>query len=126
MWLGCTRNSFTGMHIPMGDINRCAYCGQRRPAEEPESLRRNSDPDTSHESARYMVASGQLGKDQQLFYNTVIENPGIIAGEIDDKTGRNGLWRRSKEVFDRGLVVYGAPRTYAGSGRKQRSIWPAK
>lgn len=43
-------------------------------------LHRNSDPATSREAAHHMVTSGQLGKDQRLFYKTVIENPGHHRG----------------------------------------------
>ena len=89
------------------------------------ALARKHDPSTSHAAASHMVNSGQLGRDQQTVLAYVRSHPGAIAVEVDEGTGRTGLWKRLPELEKMGMIYTSGARRNPNSRRPQR-CWFAR
>lgn len=92
----------------------------------PEELARSEDPETSHEAAAWLIESGALGRGQKTAYVGICSAPGCVAGELELITHYPGIWKRVNELHKKKLIYYGEKRTFWGTGRPQRSIWPVK
>ncbi len=85
---------------------------------------RNTDPDTSHEAARDLVASGMQAQQQAQVAAAVRQHPGLTSRELAFSAGldRYMVARRLPELESDGLVVHGAPRICSMS-RKRCQTW---
>lgn len=89
-------------------------------------IARNTDPDTSHEAAAEITASGVRGEQQAQTIAAVRAFPGCTMQELAEKTGhdRYMLARRISECETAGAVRRGAKRTCEVTGRKAEEWWP--
>lgn len=70
---------------------------------------RHSDPESSREAARAIIATGDRAHQQAEAYAAVRAYPGRTSLELSELTGicRWRLGRRLPELIDRGLVTQG-------------------
>jgi predicted ArsR family transcriptional regulator len=89
--------------------------------DDPRTLARATDPDTSREAARDAVASGSVARHESLILAALAGHAaGMTSEEIATAAGldRHAAARRLPELERRGLVRRGEPRRSAGSGRR--------
>ncbi len=89
-----------------------------------QPIARASDPQTSHDAAAQITASGRRETLRQQCLAAVFTHPGRTAGEIGDLTGLgyDKVWRRASELKRDGLIFEGEPRVW--HGRAQVTLWP--
>lgn len=87
---------------------------------------RSADPQTSHDAARHIVASGAQALQQNQTLDAVAGNPGLTSNELARATGldRYMLARRLPELCDSDRVVRGDARRCSVSGRSAATWWP--
>ena len=87
---------------------------------------RRTDPQTSHDAARHIVASGAQALQQNQALDAVDRNPGLTSNELARATGldRYMLARRLPELCDSDRVVRGDARKCGVSGRSAATWWP--
>lgn len=87
---------------------------------------RSTDPETSHDAARHIVASGAQALQQNQALDAVACHPGLTSNELARATGldRYMLARRLPELCDRDLVVAKDQRKCNVSGRTAYTWWP--
>jgi len=78
---------------------------------------RSTDPETS----RQPVVNKQGLK--EIAYEAIKKNPGLTAGEIEERTQR-GIWKRLNELESDGLITRGLPRLNRGTNRHQMTWYP--
>ena len=85
---------------------------------------RNTDPTTSHEAARAIIATGDRAHQQAEAYAAVRAYPGRTSLELSELTGicRWRLGRRLPELIDRGLVTQGPKRRCTASARGLNAV----
>lgn len=85
---------------------------------------RNTDPCTSHEAARAIIATGDRAHQQQLAYAAVRAFPGRTSLELSHLSGldRYALARRLPELVERGLVTQGPKRRCTASARGLNAV----
>lgn len=85
---------------------------------------RNTDPCTSHEAARAIIATGDRAHQQHLAYAAVRAYPGRTSLELSHLSGleRHALARRLPELIDRGLVTQGPKRRCTASARGLNAV----
>src|SRR5688500_553962 len=85
---------------------------------------KNSDPVTSHEAARAIIATGDRAYQQHLAYSAVRAYPGRTSLELSALSGqdRYRLARRLPELIDRGLVTQGPKRRCTASPRGLNAV----
>ena len=85
---------------------------------------RHSDPVTSHEAARAIIATGDRAHQQHLAYAAVRAYPGRTSLELSHMTGicRWQLARRLPELIERGLVTQGPKRRCTASARGLNAV----
>lgn len=66
---------------------------------------RNSDPETSHEAAARIKASGALNRQQQLVSDAVRVHKGFTSGELAKAHAKQygGTWQQHRPMFGRRL-----------------------
>ena len=94
-------------------------------------IARTADPATSHQAAEAITKSGQRQSQCEQILAVIQCQPGAIAGEIADETENPKLLTHEviKRIHDlevKGLVIPGASRRWAGSGKMQRRWFPAE
>ena len=89
---------------------------------------RSTDPQTSHDAARHIVASGQQALQQEQTRDAVACHPGLTSNELARATGldRYMLARRLPELCDSDRVVRGDARRCSVSGRSAATWWPVR
>lgn len=85
---------------------------------------RNSDPISSHEAARAIIATGDRAHQQHLAYAAVRAYPGRTSLELAALSGqdRYRLARRLPELAERGLVTQGPKRRCTASARGLNAV----
>lgn len=85
---------------------------------------RHTDPSTSHEAARAIIATGDRAHQQHLAYAAVRAYPGRTSLELSHLSGmdRYTLARRLPELIDRGLVTQGPKRRCTASARGLNAV----
>ena len=80
---------------------------------------RHTDPESSREAARAIIATGDRAHQQALAYAAVRAYPGRTSLELAHLSGieRHALARRLPELIDRGLVTQGPKRRCTASAR---------
>jgi len=89
---------------------------------------RRTDPQTSHDAARHIVASGGQAAQHAQTQDAVRCHPGLTSAELARDTGfdRYMLARRLPELCDDDRVVRGDARKCAVSGRSAATWWPVQ
>ena len=98
----------------------------QRELERAKALRRNTDPETSHEAARHVVR--HLGEVQRWVLDIVKQWPGCTASELADAKGIGDIRqinRRLPELEEQGRVRRGEARECAITGRKAATWFPS-
>lgn len=107
------------------DVSREALRSQRQGliADLPRS--RSTDPDTSHEAADAIRASGDLGRQQKAVLEAVRRWPGLTSLELGARMDINrwAVARRCPELEVAGKIHRGAARKV--NGRSHLTWWPA-
>lgn len=87
--------------------------------DEARTLAKATDPVTSHEAARAIIATGDRAHQQHLACAAVRAYPGSTSLELSRLSGldRHMLGRRLGEIRDRGLVRQGPKRRCTASDR---------
>ena len=85
---------------------------------------RNSDPISSHEAARAIIATGDRAHQQHLAYAAVRAYPGRTSLELAQLSGqdRYRLARRLPELAELGLVTHGPKRRCTASARGLNAV----
>ena len=94
-------------------------------------IARTGNPATSHQAAEAVTESGQRQSQCEQILAVIQCQPGAIAGEIAEETENPKLLTHEviKRIHDlevKGLVIPGESRRWAGSGKMQRSWFPAE
>jgi hypothetical protein len=96
------------------------------PAISPRAMARESDPDTSHEAAQHVTASGAAAHQRQRVLALVRAQPGLTSDELAVAAGmlRQVPARRLPELERLGLVRRGQVRPSRVTGRNGLTWWP--
>lgn len=88
---------------------------------------RNTDPDTSHDAAAHVTASGARARQQAIAVKAVEQYPGLTSLEIAGRARmcRYMLARRLPECEEGGAVRRGQERRCSVSNRMAVTWWPA-
>lgn len=87
---------------------------------------RRTDPQTSFEAERYMNASGERRRQQELLLNLVKTHPNCTFQELAQLgvLGRDAISRRMSELVTAKMVEMGRARRCTISGRKAHVWFP--
>ena len=90
---------------------------------------RTRDPLTSK---AFDPENEQIKTDRNRAYRAIEAEPGITAGEIEDRTGRPGIWKRCSDLVSLGWIETRLDpqgnietKVYPHTGRKQKRLYVA-
>jgi len=93
---------------------------------EPHSLSRGDDPDTSHQAASEMCASGALGRMARIAWDLLVEYPGAKASEREEVSsfGDGKIRKRLNDLRRAGWASARDPRRCLITGKLAQTWWP--
>lgn len=98
---------------------------QRQFFDSPQGLARREHPLTSHEAAHEMVATGEVGRMEQVVLGLLQETPGATGRELDEalQSASGAAHKRLDGLRRKGLVRSGEARKCIVSGRMATTWW---
>jgi hypothetical protein len=101
----------------MGTQFTCPQCGSKTYRQEYLAgipIARTSDPETSHEAATEITASGKRQTNCDKMLDLVRRFQGSTSGELGERITMNGHWKRLSDLIKQGKILTGKPRKYQG------------